>query len=294
MMRLLISVALLLSSVDAATRVAVIELGKAGTVHRTTSSTEASAAGVKSFWSALHGLNSRKLQHAGMQVVPDLFRRPESGVVVGLSGVDLDTMPELSALLESGVGSMEVAGSQAASLQLPETQQVEPSTLTSAFKAQAAQAGLSGVHMEVTSEQASQVDQQVADLVRQAAEDAASQDRTVVLHLLVEEEEGSARRRLLSRRLQEDEEEDKDGEADADADADAQANYFYGYGYYNAYDEWVSPYKSMFQIQYFNVVLWTSLGLSALVFYTFYLFMFMPLMPDTLLFGESAKVVHAD
>ena len=34
----------------------------------------------------------------------------------------------------------------------------------------------------------------------------------------------------------------------------------------------------MFQIQYFNVVLWTSVGLFAIVFYAIYLMIDMPLM----------------
>ena len=49
------------------------------------------------------------------------------------------------------------------------------------------------------------------------------------------------------------------------ADAQANSNGYYGYGYYNAYGEWVTPYKTMFQIQYFNVVLWTSLGLCLII-----------------------------
>jgi hypothetical protein len=45
----------------------------------------------------------------------------------------------------------------------------------------------------------------------------------------------------------------------------------------------------MFQIQYFQIVLWTSLGLVAIVYYSIYLMVNMPLMADSLLFGESAK-----
>ena len=46
----------------------------------------------------------------------------------------------------------------------------------------------------------------------------------------------------------------------------------------------------MFQIQYFNMVLWTSVGLTVVLFYTIYQMMDMPLEADTLLFGESAKI----
>jgi hypothetical protein len=46
----------------------------------------------------------------------------------------------------------------------------------------------------------------------------------------------------------------------------------------------------MFQIQYFNVVLWTSLGLAAILFFAIYMMVYMQLMADTLLFGESARI----
>jgi hypothetical protein len=84
------------------------------------------------------------------------------------------------------------------------------------------------------------------------------------------------------------EQEDADAE-DADAE-NANGNGYYGYGYYNAYGEWVTPYKTMFQIQYFNVVLWTAVGLTIVLFFSVYLMMNMPLMADTLLFGESSKM----
>ena len=85
-------------SLEAATRVAVLELGKGGTVRRTTSNdVETSVEGVASFWNALHQQQGRrrKLQHAGMTVVPDLFNKPDAGIVIGISGngVDLETMP---------------------------------------------------------------------------------------------------------------------------------------------------------------------------------------------------------
>merc|ERR1712150_107932 len=91
-------------------------------------------------------------------------------------------------------------------------------------------------------------------------------------------------------------EDEKDGEGEEGEDGDnnnnnnnnANYNGFYGVGYYNNYGEWVTPYKSMFQIQYFNVVLWTSIALTIVLFYSISLMVGMPLMPDTLLFGESA------
>lgn len=327
-MRVLLAVALALVSADAATRVAVIELGKSGTVRRTTAVNEqTSADGVTSFWSSLHGYG-RKLQHAGMTVVPDLFSRPESGVVIGLTGVDLDNMPNLNAMMtrkENGVvGHMEVHGQQCNKMlgSVKGVQEVKSSGLSSTFETQAAQFGISAMKTEVTSENASDLDMQIAAMIQKADEEAKNSGTSVVLHLVVEEDDGAARRRRLARRLQDEDgegegegegegqqednqgennqgeeqgENQQDGNADGDADGNGQQyNGYYGYGYYNAYGEWVTPYKTMFQIQYFNVVLWTSIGLVGTLFFSLYLFVYMPLMADTLLFGESAKVAHDD
>jgi hypothetical protein len=310
-MRVLLTAAFALASADAATRVAVIELGKSGTVRRSTSaSPQTSAEGVASFWSALHGYG-RKLQHSGMTVVPDLFSRPEGGVVVGLTGVDLDSMPNLNKYMseeDNGVvGHMEAPGHQCnAMLQRVSTvEEIEYPALTSTFEAQASEAGISGLKMKVTTENASDVDMQLAALIQKASQDAANSGKTVVLHLIVDEDDGAARRRRLARRLSEDEdegedendenaEEDQDGN-NADADGNGQQyNGYYGYGYYNAYGEWKTPYKTMFQIQYFNVVLWTSVGLFSILFFSIYMMVYMPLMADSLLFGEAAAISTSD
>jgi len=310
-----------LSVVHAATNVAVIELGGSGTVRRAydASSEETTVDGVASFWSALHGYG-RKLQHAGMTVVPDLFKRPESGVVIGLtgSGVDLDHMPTLNGLLRNiegsdddrrVVGHMKVPGNQCKNmLNKVKKQEEQPAgPLRDAFKTQALESGISGMHVDVTSANAASIDTQLASLLKDYS---ASLDggKTVVLHLIVEEEEGAARRRAVARHLdgQDDQrdaenvsqqrrlEENEDEDADENANAQANNNGYYGYGYYNAYGEWVTPYKTMFQIQYFNIVLWTSVGLVAVLFFSLYLMVYMPLMADTLLFGESARSVHDD
>jgi hypothetical protein len=312
-MRLLLAVALALVSADAATRVAVVELGKSGSVRRTTAvDEETTPEGVASFWSALHGYG-RKLQHAGMTVVPDLFSRPESGIVIGLTGVDLDNMPNLNNLMtveENGVvGHLEVHGQQCNKMMrnVKDVQEVNYSTFATTFESQAAQSGISAMKLEVTSENAGELDLHLATLFQKADEQAKNTGKTVVLHLVVEEEEGAARRRHLARRLQDGEEgEQNNGQQQnqqnnnnnannaANGENQQQNNGYYGYGYYNAYGEWVTPYKTMFQIQYFNVVLWTSIGLVAALFFSLYLFVYMPLMADTLLFGESAKVAHDD
>lgn len=296
MMKYLFLAALALATADAVTRVAVIELGPSGTVHRTTSNySQTSSEGVVSFLAAVHGGNGRrKLQHAGMTVVSDLFSKPDSGVVVSLSGVDLETMPQVDAIVsnegEHGVvGHMECPGSQSkAMLKNVDLEEVDVSSLRPKARGKAVESGISGVNMSVTSETAEVIDAQVAALIEDVQKSCHESGKTVILHLIVEEDAESPRRRLMSRRLDEEGEQNQGG--DYDEDGNGQYSGYYGYGYFNSFGEWVTPYKTMFQIQYFNVVLWTSVGLVAVLFFSLSLMVNMPLMADTLLFGESAKV----
>lgn len=85
-------------------------------------------------------------------------------------------------------------------------------------------------------------------------------------------------------------EEDGD-EENANNNSNNAQNGYYGYGYYDNYGNYVTPYKTMFQIQYFNIVLWTSVSLVVLLFYVIYKMVDMPMEVDTLLFGESAKMM---
>lgn len=276
---------------EASTKVAVLEFGKAGTVRRAQAkSAETSVAGVASFWSALHRSTSSKVQHAGMPVVPDLFRKPDSGVVIGISGtgVDLDTIEDFSSLftIEESIGFMYVGGARCDALMsnVPEWEDVSVESLTTSAISQGEKKGLSGVKTVVDNESILVVGQQLSNMVAQFKKLAETKGETIVVHFVVEEDESVTRRR----RLDEDQNQNADGE---NAEDDKEYNGYYGYAYYNANGEYVTPYKTMFQIQYFNVVLWTSLGLFFAIFYAIFLMIYMPLEPDTLLFGESAKLV---
>lgn len=296
-----------LLSANAVTRVAVVELGKRGAVQKTNSRDPlTTVSGVASFWSALHS-PGRRLQHAGMALVPDLFNKAGDGLVVGLkgSGVDLDVMPFVNSLLEEDmngvVGHFEVNGFKGDALlnKVSNSEDVDASAFASSCSRHAKSSGLTGMITNVASNDSAGIDGQLRDLIKTLDAEATAAGNTVVLHLVVEEEEGSARRRLLSRRLEDEEADEGDQDQDENQDADGnnnanQNNGYYGYGYYNSYGEWVTPYKTMFQIQYFNVVLWTAIGLTVILFFTVYLMINMPLMPDTLLFGESAKLVGDD
>jgi hypothetical protein len=125
---------------------------------------------------------------------------------------------------------------------------------------------------------------------------ASSEGKTLVLHVVVDDEN-------TERRLQEDDdEEDNADDADNDDAAAQDDGYykkqqssastgFYGYGYTNSNGEYVVVSKTIFQIQYFQTVLWTALGLVGLLTWTIMMTANMPLMADTLLFGESAKMM---
>jgi len=99
-------------------------------------------------------------------------------------------------------------------------------------------------------------------------------------------------------RNEEDAEDRNEDENERDEERNQQNYYNEGnlqgqnkYGYINAYGEWTSTYKSMSHIQYSNVVLWTSIILIVAVIISTGMMIYMPLMPDTLLFGESAKMI---
>jgi hypothetical protein len=296
--------------VDAATKVAVIELGKGGTVRRTTAkSIESSVDGVASFWNALHGSGRRRLQHPGMTVVPDLFRKADSSVVIGVSGsgIDLSTMPLVAGLVSEEskngvVGHMEISGHHCHALlshldQLEEAESLSIDLLEKHAKIP----GISGMKIVVDTPRASALDQQISVALLEMDEQAKASGQTIVVNLVVEESEdtgASSHRRLEGGGEEEGQEggEQGGGEGGADnANGDGSSGQFagyYGYGYYNAYGEWVTPYKTMFQIQYFNVVLWTSVGLTLILFSSIFMMIYMPLEPDTLLFGESAKLME--
>ena len=194
---------------DASTTVAVLELGKEGAVRRTTAKkSDTTVSGVASFWSSLHG--GRKLQHAGMTVVPDLFNQADSGLVLGLmgSGVDLAAMPTVSGLIEKDgqhvVGHMTLDGPHGRALlhKAGPSEQVTPESLVSSAKS--IKRGLSAMSVAVDDKNAAAVDSQISALIESIHKEAVAAGTTVVLHLVVEEEAGAFRRRRLSSRRLED------------------------------------------------------------------------------------------
>lgn len=285
--------------VEAATKISVLNFGYGKAVRRSeATSAETSVDGVVSFWSALHGQSSSNIQYAGMPVVPDLFRKPDSGVVIGISGsdVDLESFPGFASLfeMEETVGFMEVKGQRCQSLlsSFSDPSEATAENFVALSVEQAFKNSLTAIKVNVDGESMAAVDNQVITLVNQLKSAAESSGKRLVVHIIVEESESQSRRRLSSSRELEDEQnQNANGENQED---DKEYNGYYGYAYVNKYGVWVTPYKTMFQIQYFNVVTWTAIGLALLLMFCFFLMVYMPLEPDTLLFGESAKFVGDD
>jgi hypothetical protein len=151
-----------------------------------------------------------------MSVVPDLFNKPDSGLVLGLmgSGLDLAAMPTVSALVEKEdnhvVGHFTVDGAHGRSLlqRAGPSHSIEPASLVSSAKI--TKKGLSAMSVSVDDKNVADVDSQVAALIETLHKEAVEAGTTVILHLVVEEEEGASRRRHVSRRL-EDEDQEEEG-----------------------------------------------------------------------------------
>ena len=263
------------------TTVAVLEFGERTVVRSTNASSRAHPSQVMAFWSSLHNDNgnNRRLTPQGMSVVGDLFNKPDAGYVMGVTSSQLASMPELSKAIQGSQGKIDIAGSHSKGL----------------LSAATGVRGLSAVELSMDAVDA---DIQFSRMLSELKAKASSEGKTLVLHVVVDDENSE-------RRLQEDDDEEDnadDGDADTDDAAAQDDGYykkqqssastgFYGYGYTNSNGEYVVVSKTIFQIQYFQTVLWTALGLVGLLTWTIMMTANMPLMADTLLFGESAKMM---
>lgn len=295
-------------AVEASARVAVLQFGKQAVVHRTTSETaETSPDGVTSFWQAVHNKNSNKsrrqqVRMTDMTMVPDLFHSADSGIVIGLTSgnnneIDFSQLATLSQLVaekdERVVGTMDVEeGSCEGLIKSVKDVNVETTqSVAAALQKHAERTGLSAIQAFVDNSNAKEIDEEIRVALEAVQKYAEESGKSVVVHLVVDEPIESYRQRVLLSRRRLNQNNNVDDDVAANNGQQQQYSGYYGYGYYNAYGEWVTPYKTMFQIQYFNVVTWTAVGLFVGLMFTIYLMMYMPLEPDTLLFGESAKLV---
>lgn len=281
-----------LATVADATTVAVLEFGKGGSVHRASGASQTTSPnGVMSFWRSLHEAGNdgeprkeRATQFPGMSVVPDLFSRADGGVVVGIMGssIDLESMPTVAGIIEDSaaaagtVGHIHVEGSHGNQLMRKlSSKPLDAANFEKSFESKAnASFSTKGNKLEAVSvlvndtKEAADVDASLARMLKKIASDAESSGSTIVVHLVFDGKTVDANRRL-----------NNDNNNDRD---NANNNN-------NNYNNYSGP--SIFQIQYYNICLWTALGLFGILLSANFMTMYMPLMPDTLLFGESAKMV---
>jgi hypothetical protein len=282
------------TAVDAAvsTKVSVLEFGSKKNVVRRALSTGGSSTaegttveGVVSFVNALH--DRTQVQVPGMALLPDLFRRPDASVVIGIvsSPSSVHDLPVLSNL---EVGHLLIDGNRVTNVlgnvkSHTTTTIDDVASLSKVAADQAKAGGIAGILIQSGHDGKNlnaHLESMFAALSRQAVEAGTA----VVVHVVVQSSEEISPHRRLSEQQQRSLE-------DQNAEDDKEYSGYYGYGYYNDLGEWITPYKTMFQIQYFNVVTWTAVGLAFVLIYTIFLMAGMPLEPDTLLFGESAKLI---
>lgn len=230
-------------------------------------------------------------KHAGMSVVPDLFTKADVGIVVGgLTSESLKSMPMAASLLSDEVdennnvvGLVRVPGNVGAELMkriaaspkndVDIVYEGEDGWRRLQSKIQSAARGdlVGGIETHtlttVDSADAANADLLFGRMLKDLKEQATTYEKTVVLHLVVEDSPSSGRR------LQ-----DEDAAAE---DGDSSSSYS-------------SNQKSMNEIQSFNLYLWTSVGLFVIVYMVMSAFIGMPLFPDTLLFGEIGAKSGSD
>lgn len=296
-----IAAAALMATVVEGTSVAVLEFGKGGVARRTTTESPLTSAGaVGSFWSSMHtgvktGGKPRRFskQHPGMTVVPDVFQKPSGGFAIGMtgSGVDLSVMPTLSKLLDQeegkALGHFFMNGD--VTEKLMDKASAGDKISSSTFKNTAipkmnvalekeSPNTLEAVHVEIEDkDQAADLDAQLSEILSVLAKRADESGATIIVHIVVDEKEGESK---FEPEPNSTEEENTSTESSEPVSRRLEED-----------DETEVKTKTIFQIQYFQLVLWTAVGLVVILFSSILIFMGMPLMPDTLLFGESAKMM---
>jgi len=252
----------------------------------------------------------RRMQEPGMALVPDMFQKADGGLAVFLVAGEseqelkmMESQPVYSKLVKEKIGGFEIKQTDESLMKSSFSEgvpfissRVSEDVVLVKVAAVVAEKGnqLQAIAIEV--EDASQADQKLASIIN----GLKKEDGTYVLHVVLDDAVKS-RRRLTSantnqqRNLSESEdgEEDNNNSNDQQDDQDNQNNQDGDNrdgNYGNSSDD---NFRSMYEIQYFNVVLWTALGLLTILFYAVLLMINMPLMADTLLFGESAKMVSA-
>jgi len=265
----LLTLAVVVSPALADSTVTVLEFGPGGSVHKSTSQDyESTPSAVVSFWNVLHKPESKASIPAGMPLVPDLFTKADAGIVIGLSGLAVQRMNTAASLMDGSnnndvIGQIHLPGQTAGKVlkqaSLENTSKENVGLMSSMERAVSNDAsGMEALSFVVDNiKSATEVDNQLKRMFSILKERSVTSQKTVLVHVVME---GPVRRRL-------------EGENNS-ADQNNQS----------------SNEKTMYEIQTFNLYLWTSVGLVVLVFMVLSTFVDMPLFPDTLLHGEAAKI----
>jgi len=279
------------------TRVTVLELGKGGAVRQTGSQpAHDSAEAVRSFWSSLHGDgHNRHETHPSVSMVPDFFHRADGGVILGFDEA-LEDMESLRGVASrSRVGDFTLVAVEQKHV-LPEDTRVVrdkedlDAQLQTAFDNVVKEDSRGGNQLEKLSLDGSigvgVLDEAVSSFLNRLEEHAKANDDTVIVHLVYNAKGDTATAAIkaastpeVSRRL-----ENSNG-------IYTKGSLFDGFSYMKDGEVLYSPTKTIYEIQTFNIYLWTSIGLFMVVFTGVSFFANMQLIPDTLLFGEAGKPV---
>lgn len=277
-----------------------------------------------------HGRRPKSVPPAGMVMVPDFFKKANGGLILSLTGLkdsERESMTTLQSILDSSledegstnvVGHFHVSGAQAKNLVRHASPTIMNSldtfgtllgksveTLVSSpkeeNKVQSLSLNLDTETRSFTEKSALFADEAISNMLKVMKQQANNDGSTFVIHLVVEEPNHSHLQEEInnspktetesvtklvvsdSRRLE---------EAEGEGNQNQGGSIYYGYGYIDANGEYYTPYRTIFQIQFYQVVLWSALGLFSILLLSLNHLINMPLMVDTLLFGESAKVAN--
>lgn len=275
------------------TRVTVLEIGEGGVVRQTGSSQHGyeSAEAVRSFWSSLHGDDGRHHHetYPSMSMVPDFFHRADGGLILGFNE-PLGNMEEVQrfsskyrvgefAVLDEAVQHVLPDGTGV--VKYPEDLEYELKSSLEMFS--------DGNHLKKLSFTGPVFSERIlSSFLVDLAKLSKAHGKTLIVHLVYNDEEddtaavGTAATlpEQTSRRLQN------------AGTVTAKGSIFNGFSYYKDGKVLYSPSKTIYEIQTFNVYMWTAIGLFLVVFTGVSKFANMQLYPDTLLFGEAGKPIE--
>jgi len=268
------------------TRVTVLEFGKGGVVRPTTSTgsrpaNHDSVESVRSFWSSLHDGGHHEGTHPFVGLVPDLFRRADGGVILGWNNDD-DSASLPSVVARHRVGDLDVAN--------VEPKRVVPKDTRVVRDEKEFDAELKSAWDVVKDDDSHQWNklyldgplsvEALASFLERLEEYTRTHDddKTVVVHLVYKAKSDTVVPEV-SRRL-----ESTNG-------IYTEGTLWEGFSYMKDGEVVHSPTKTIYEIQTFNIYLWTAIGLFLVVYTGVSFFANMQLFPDTLLFGEAGKPI---